>query len=641
MEKKKNKINQTAFSLYIQFFRFIFFLSLFTYQTVYFTYASTHKDTSLLKGSTYEISLDKTGVITPLRLVGNKASATVSIPVNPNLKVKNITFQFVPSPNLTAGELWASHNGVVIATTKISPHSSRWTIPLSHLIPRNRTLVFSIHMVLQNSNLCTAMVGDWLQIGPSGSVEYTEIKNLEKLPISEFFPPILNNVQIFFPNDTLTTPQIQAVLNLSAYIGRKYRSSTPLIELFFTPLPKRSKPMESLIWIGGEKTAVTNLPEGGYLLSLGPSPYEASQALFEVPFGVNAAITTQATNWGSNILEPSEIGANRTILADLGYPTEQVTGSGRMEITYDFSQADFGFPIHNLALRFTGHHTPVPQNANGNIQVCFNRTLIYSQELKGTTYHFYTKVHNHLLQRDNKLQIVFSYTPPGDPCSQGALPLTANVDSTSFLEYDFGNILPEGFDQFPTRFASGFHVAFDHDNKENLMQAANIIQHLQATTRHPLYPRFTTKLRTPYLYVGSQTPPNARVATHSFKIMNNQGQILLQFTPSEPFAVLEANNQKLILAGPSHLRQILLGKTIFEKNGWYNLTGDTVLIGSTEIPSNIDIHGHKLIVEELSAFKTNFFDQYRILFFSVVGIILLLIFIWLYPRVIHKPPEGE
>ena len=64
-------------------------------------------------------------------------------------------------------------------------------------------------------------------------------------------------------------------------------------------------------------------------------------------------------------------------------------------------------------------------------------------------------------------------------------------------------------------------------------------------------------------------------------------------------------------------------------------------MGTTQIPSNIDVHGNKLIVQKLSQFQRSFFDQYRIWFFAGTGVILFFIFVWLYPRIIRKPPEGE
>ena len=637
--KKQNKIKQGLFGLILLKFSYTALLISFIHGLAMpFVYGASAKQVPKV----YRISLDQAGITMPIRLVGNQASTSLDIPVNPTLKAQSLTLQVVPSPNLPFGKLWASSNGVVIATLKLLENSSIWTIPLNNLVSKNRFIPLTLHMVLQSTNICEAMAGNWLQFGPSGTIQYTESGSPETLPISDFFPPILNKIQILFPNTALSAPQAQAVLNLGAYLGRQYRlAAPPRMEFLTGPLPKQTDPWERLIWMGGEKTSVSNLPAGGYVLSLGPSPDQTTQALFEVPFGIEAAVATQITNWQSKIIEPYEVGAKRVTLASLGYGTEQVTGLGQMKINYEFAQADLGGMVQNLALRLKGHYTPLPQNASGNIQIRFNDVLVFSQELKNDTYHIRTKIDNDLLTRNNKLQIVFSYSPTGDSCSEGALPLTANVDSHSFIEYDFGNILPKGFDLFPTRFANDFFVTFDYLDQENLMQAAHIIENLQTTTRRSLYPRFTTEFRVPYLYIGAKSPPDAMISTHPVKIKNDSGIVLLQFLPDEPFAVLESNSQRLILAGPSHLRNALLEKTILTKNGWYNLIGDAVLMGTTQIPSNIDVHGNKLIVQKLSQSQRSFFDQYRIWFFAGTGVILFFIFVWLYPRIIRKPPEGE
>lgn len=112
-------------------------------------------------------------------------------------------------------------------------------------------------------------------------------------------------------------------------------------------------------------------------------------------------------------------------LADLGYPLQQVSGVGRLDISISFSQADLGGSLHNIHARLVGAFTPIEALASATLTVLFNGAQVRSQLLSNTTqYDLYLSLPNSLLRRENTLTLQFDYTPRQGECRIGVSPLS-------------------------------------------------------------------------------------------------------------------------------------------------------------------------------------------------------------------------
>jgi hypothetical protein len=355
--------------------------------------------------------------------------------------------------------------------------------------------------------------------------------------------------------------------------------------------------------------------------------------------------------------DPSAVGGNLVTLADLGYSLQQVSGVGRLEIPFAFSQADLGGDIKNLRVRLIGTNTPLEALASATLTVLFNGAQVHSRLLTtNTQFDLYLNIPNTLLRRENTLIVRFDYTPRQGECRIGVSPFSAQVWESSTLQYDQGNVLPIGFQRFPQSFLPAFEVTVTPLNAANLRRAVELVRLLQSASKQPLrlkWSEWQTASSSSHSWLIVQ--PNAAqvkalnppLDLSPFRLVDVSGRELLRFEGEMPFAVLQAfehNNRSVLLLGASGdlaLMDQLLLNLKQNPNGWYDLSGDVYLLGEGMTQGvGVDVRGGAVRVVPLQPSLAVWLARLRPYLFGVAFVALLAFLIWLYPKLVRKQPTS-
>lgn len=563
------------------------------------------------------------------------------LPTTPLQRPQTLQLQLQSAPAMPTSKLWVESDHQVIAEEVLPPQSqSNWSIPLTGLRPVNGQIPLRIHLSVDNPNVCQALTDNWVIITPESRVGYQASPSASLPTINRFFSGYLRSVYVLMPAK-ITSSEAQALLSLADFLARTY-PNIPHIALV-TALPDTVNPLDSrVIVFGGKQLQVRglNVAKNGPpipALEMGPHPKAVADALFLQDRFLASMAVDSASDLSAQLESPEAVTGDQITFARLGYPNEEVQGIGTQTVTYHFSQADMGEPIHNLTLRFAGVLSPLPSKASGYISVSFNGDTIYTQPINGTRYDFYTSVKNSLLRRDNTVQISFTIMPGGGECQLGTPPFLGTVDNASYLQFQRGESLPPGFDRFPTAFAGQMPVFLQRLQADDILQAMDLIMAMQKTTKWPLRPIIVQGLPKsgPLLYVGSAAPASAPLKITPFVLLDSSGKTILQYSPGSAFAALQAYGKVLALAGPSSLRAELV-QGLLEGAGWYGVHGDVVLQSPSAAPLQARIQGKGLRVEPLPVRPFVIWEEYRDWFIVALGITLLALLVWLYPKLVRK-----
>ena len=577
-----------------------------------------------------------------ITLSPGNAAFSLYVPVNPGLRPRQARFRLLPAPGLAGASLWLENGGRIIAATSIGNEPAEWRVPLSGTEIRNGLVELRLHFVaVEEKEHCVTDQATWVHFEPTSQVTFSHIKASPPLLLGQFFPPRLERVYVHV-DEKWSRRSYQSLLDLAAYLARTRVPAPRIIPREAgTPLPASLSPFDRVVVIGGEKSEVFPYHEDGHppysVLRLAPgADGKAPRLLFGTLRDLSGAMVTGLTGLEGGMPAQGTSSGGRHTLAALGYDDMQVEGRGSMTVRYRFSQADLGGPVEQLAVRLAGAHASVPEGAQAHLWLRMNGVLFYSQTLEGSGFDLYAPVPGHLLQRDNTLEVVFVYTPPGGLCEPGTHPFAATLWKSSYLQFEKGQTLPAGFARFPQAYVDGMNLVIEPLDLEHVSQAVRLLAAMQRTTRAPLFPDLgPSGGEKPLLYIGERALPDAPLQLSPFVLRASSGRELLRFEPGSPFAALEAWDETVMLAGPVSLASRLLDGAL-QPDGWYSVSGDTWLQGISGRPRGMRLLDTGITVTPLPESPRSLWGRYRNLGFLLLGVLLLALLAWLYPRVVRE-----
>ncbi len=510
-----------------------------------------------------------------------------------------------------------------------------------------------ISVALEAADLCQGAMLYKVDILPSsrallaGAAPYPQ-------EISDFFPKYLKKV-IFYYSQPIKTDELDSILWLASFVARKYRANK--VDLEFVPLERMSPralndPLtRAIVWDGGKPTSLVfkSGPEGGGFPYLRLGSRAEAAKLFLSDLGIKTAVFP-AEETGSLDLQMPEYLGPKAFFQDLGYGPKEVRGMGPMQVGFDFALSDFGPATYPKGVLLRIAHSWLEEGngqsalARAQLELYLNGVNFKNVQLKGSLEDIWVEIPAWLLQRNNRLDLRFVYSPPGGECLVGSLPFTATVEPTSFFSLRRGNIM-EGFDALPQRFIPKFRVFLQKNSPAEVSAAARLVYDLQKTTKTTLWPYAGGLEGTePLLAVGDlelARELKAPVRSPGFSITDTSGKTWLRVESGSPYSVLQAysqgKRQVLLLTysqGSPSLALALLND-VLANNGWFDLHGDTALRGESGAPEVFRLQGTSLRLRsgELTPFQT-FVAQYRLWIFVIALVILVAALLWVYPRVV-------
>lgn len=149
-------------------------------------------------------------------------------------------------------------------------------------------------------------------------------------------------------------------------------------------------------------------------------------------------------------------------LADLGTAPVSLVGIGQQEAEIAIDQPWFAQQIASFGIRLRGTATQLPAGGQGRVDFTWNGDLVGSQELsEKTALAQDLAISPAMMQRQNTLGVVLSYSPPGTKCAPPGIPARVDLDLvSSTVDATVGTSVPAGFNQLPQSLPQAVPVAF-------------------------------------------------------------------------------------------------------------------------------------------------------------------------------------
>jgi hypothetical protein len=316
--------------------------------------------------------------------------------------------------------------------------------------------------------------------------------------VANFFPPVLQRVTIYAPNNADRAEQ-QAVLSLSAAVARMYTPQPTAITVVNLPRGAAPPPAPALsraivVDTGDAGLNVINPDKPNvYLKMTGRGDELADQASFvanqlQSLVQVPSARVDQA---GAGAVPDSDemtfgqlnINGETTVLrtSDLTVGVDRAAlGKGRVD----------GLRVHLLAT-----HTPVADLDSASVMVSVNGQAVYTAPLGGSgRIDAEFDVPGELLKQRINFEFGLTFSPR-QLCSPTIAPLTFQLDPRSTLTMRRGGQPLGGFSAVPSEFSPEFLVALDGSSPNQLDYASRVIADIARLTGTPVTPRLVVDVK--------------------------------------------------------------------------------------------------------------------------------------------------
>ena len=499
------------------------------------------------------------------------------------------------------------------------------TVPLPAVIPEQAVVPFDIDISaaqVSGSALTLSFTVREAPIPPEqrcGLGQRVDLSDLDVVfagnepppaTVASFFPPVLERLTIYAPNNADRAEQ-QAVLTLTSAVARLYRTQSPAITVVGLPRGAAPPPADRfaraiVVETGDAGLNVINSGVAGVYLKLTGRGDELAdqvslvsnqlQSLVQVPTArVDQAGYGEVPGSDEMSFGQLNISGERTVLrtANLAVGVDRsALGKGRID----------GLRVHLLA-----SHTPVAPLDSATVMVKVNGQAVYSTAL-GSDGRIDAEfdVPNELLRQRINFDFDLTYSPR-QLCTPTIAPLTFQLDPKSTLTMRRGGEPLGGFGAVPSELSPEFLVALDGSNPNQLDYASRVVADMAGLTGTPLTPRLVVDVKAAAdadtgalivanaktLELSSLRPPisgesnGVQVDLHSqLRADINQGLGSIQVFADKPrhrSVVVVTTSGAWTLVDP------LFGYIDQLPDGWSSLTGDVLAAGTDGVVTDLSI----------------------------------------------------
>lgn len=465
------------------------------------------------------------------------------------------------------------------------------------------------------------------------------------------WPADLEELHFFLP-DRPNGTEAEAVLRITALATQRAAGRdvtvgiTPLQQGTPVAAPRHRPNARAVVLRRGESAKVQLIPA---LEHGGPPLVQLAGPPGELPALVDALFPEEANR---QVPEMDALQTGRQTLAKLAKLTLGATidlSSERPEFRLPFSQADLDGSMERVALHLKGSYVPRERGASTTLAVLLNGGLVQAVPLEQWgPFEVRVDFPAALLHRNNTLSLRAMGSPPDTSRARSAFRIL--VDKSSYLEGEKGQSLPPGFERFPQALLPEFRVTFDDLRPEALEGAAQLVALLQRLAPRPLHPTVATwdeAIADPNPLLAVVVNPARADAlrpplqTMAFGILGRDGQELLRLSPEACFAMLQAyhhrNRDVLLLTHRDYREGLgLLPRQLLHQDGWYGLEGNVWLQPSDGLPFALSLQDKAVRLRPLDYNPFSWWSRIRPLFYGTVTVLVILLLLWMYPRVVRS-----
>lgn len=598
---------------------------------------------------TSTLTLADIGYKSGVTLLGATDEQTIAIPVNDGLHAAELALHVMPTPNMSTATLVLKQRDRVLAVRGLTDTTTAITFPLADAVVMDGKATLSIGLNVPGRDACQAQLYYRTIFAPESRITYTGAA-ASVGGINGFFQPWLRTVT-FYVAEQPSLDAAQAALDASAFVARRYRGMSTTFAIKPLPadgqLPEPGPYDRAIVW-NPNGTTMLDRPEGGRGTVLAIAARRDARQLFTLADGADlvaaAGLKSAVVDLAHNVPATSSVHT----LADMGFTNRTLEGSSLLVAAYPFALADFGSTAAPSAFRLIAQHSVLPPNGNGSLRIHLNGSLIYSRVLDRTGLDVVVPIPNHLLRRDNALEVRFQVVLGEGGCLLGGPVFTATIDDASAFVTEGQPGLPPGFGRFPAAYVPAFSVLLEPRDRFRVELASQVIHAMQQTTRTPLAPalaRDAASATGPLLAVGGTGLADrlqAPVHGDGFKLRDRDGKVWDDFAPSAPYAAMqgwERGGRDILLLHHTQQNGQPLADLVREslaQYGWFGLRGDLVVRGEQGPMRQLTIANAGWRLDLSTNGTASTLQRYKSVIFLVAALVLLGLLIWLYPRVVRR-----
>lgn len=432
----------------------------------------------------------------PEIFLGADSSTSFLIPVPPGLTPGRLQ-GFVHAPmNIDSGYLEIKDgDGRFIAAVDLPPASSAQAVtPLDVDISAVQVRAESADISLTVRPLDNAdrFCGPLQQVHISDLA--TVFNGSESAPatIANFFPPVLERVLIYAPDDADAAEQ-QAALTLVSTVTQLYRPQPVEVRVVnhsrgATPPPAGQLGRAVVVETGGQAGLGVEAPggPGAYLRVTG----RGDELTTQVSLLVNQlqSLVQTASSRVEQAGSEENVNADTLTFGQLGMTGRtDVLRTGTLRVATD--RSTLGGRIDNVTVHLKADYTPVPNDDSASVVIRSDDVVVYRTALDNSGRLDATfDMSNQTFAQWLNLDFALTYTPQ-ESCGPFVAPITFQVDPQSTLTISRGGPPLHGFGAVPSEFSPRFLVAFDGSSPNQLAYAARVVASISRLTNAPLIPR--------------------------------------------------------------------------------------------------------------------------------------------------------
>ncbi len=312
--------------------------------------------------------------------------------------------------------------------------------------------------------------------------------------VAQFLPQVVQHFDIYVDDDRPAHVD-EAVLLLATNLATRY-PSTPRFRIIEASSNISTQidddPFTRSIMVRDSQTGRVDLENNGtvaFLRLSGPDGLLSDIAASINSPEIGLISSDQVDTVGKRFVKIDEPEKRRT-LRDAGVRRLQASDAVRLQLPITLPQARFGQPVNRIRVRLGGvlvHATPA--DVEPVVTIWVNEDLLTTVELdKAGRFDTELEIVGTTLGRDN-LVVVRSELPID--CGFGLPTHELQLDTSSWVEVDYGQSLPVGLDRFPQAFLQGFKVR-PGQSVADLQVTANLLAVMQSVSPLPLLPEIAS-----------------------------------------------------------------------------------------------------------------------------------------------------
>lgn len=429
------------------------------------------------------LSLTSLGADTDISLYGLQGTQTITVPVPTGLTPGALTADVELPPYVQGGTLIVTQDKRTLSRIELlMAENTPLSIPLTGARVVDNSVTFTVRSrLLPEEGDCLYDPTVPLQL-TDAAIDYTG-KEAAPTRVSEFLPPVLQNMTIFVPQKP-SAAETDAALQVTTAVVNRYGKQNTGVDIAplgdDEPAPP-SDPLERNVVIReGPDAAVSLLGGDGGVPALqitGSADELANQVRLLNSDLVQLALSSKVVTGPINSSPEEPVG--QSTIRDLGQPGASATAF-KPQVVVSLDQTRIGRPVRDVRVHLKGSYTPLPSTVGGQVVVSAGGETIdqWAADSSGTIDRP-VSVPQSELKRSTNLSVAVDIAGNTGRCGEFQ-PVTLKIDGDTTIDSSAADPPdPLGFQSIPQALMPKVQVGLEPASFDDTARAVLIMEGLQ------------------------------------------------------------------------------------------------------------------------------------------------------------------